>query len=164
MDNFEDPQGHVQQVVVTKHPKIRWWIIVLIVVALLGILGIAIAIPTIKALASVQDTIKLARETYTLGKNQDLVAANQKLAETKTQLERTSIQYQVLAWTKFIPLVGNYWQDGRRFLNASLAGVEAAQILGGALEPYADVLGFKGQGSFLGGTAEDRIVTAFQTL
>jgi len=162
MDHPQDPPGDVQQVV--KPPQIHWWKIAVLILVLLLALGVAIAIPTLKTLSLAKDTLNLARETYTLGKNQDLAAANAKLAATKLQLERTRTQYQVIKWTKFIPLIGAYWQDGNHFLNAALAGIDSAQIIGSALEPYADVLGFKGQGSFLGGTAEDRIVTAVQTL
>ena len=32
-----------------------------------------------------------------------------------------------------------------------------------AVEPYADILGLKGEGSFTGGTAEDRIVKIIET-
>lgn len=161
MDHPQDTPGDVQQVVKV---KFAWWKLGLIVLLGLVVLGIIISLPTFKTLAAARSTLELAKATYTLGKNQDLIAANQKLAETRAQLERTRTQYQVLTWTRFIPLLGAYWQDGQRLLNASLAGIEAAQILGQAIEPYADVLGFKGQGSFLGGTAEDRIVTAVQTL
>ncbi|MBI4034897.1 MAG: DUF4012 domain-containing protein, partial [Candidatus Chisholmbacteria bacterium] len=144
--------------------KRSWLKILLLLLLFFLIAGLALTIPTLKTLAAARETLKLAKETYTLGKNQDLIAANQKLKDTKRELEQTKNQYQLLSWTKFIPLVGVYWQDGNRVLTASLAAAEAGEILGAAIEPYADVLGFKGQGSFMGGTAEDRIVAAVQTL
>src|SRR3989344_7115382 len=117
MDHPQDPPGYVQQVV--NPPKVHWWKIAVLILVLLLALGVAIAIPTLKTLSLAKDTLNLARETYTLGKNQDLAAANAKLAATKLQLERTRTQYQVIKWTKFIPLIGAYWQDGNHFLNAA---------------------------------------------
>lgn len=145
-----------------KFPK--WLKIVLIILGVWVVLGIIVSIPALKTLKAAQSTINLARETYTAGKNQNLPEFNSKLEATKQQLENTHSTYKILIWTKFIPLVGSYYNDGDHAFKAALAGVEAAQILGSTLEPYADVLGFEGQGSFAGGTAEDRITKIVETL
>lgn len=142
----------------------KWLKIVLIVLGVWLVLGILIAVPALRTLKAARDTINLARETYTAGKNQNLPEFNAKLETTKKQLERTHTIYKVLGWTNIIPLVGAYYRDGNHAFKAGIAGVEAAQILGQTLEPYADVLGFQGQGSFTGGSAEERITKIVETL
>ena len=117
--------------------------------------------PTISA---AQRTYVLAQEAYQAGKNQDLVAAASKLAETEESLKETQTNYQKMSWFKIVPIVKNYYQDGERLLAAGMNGVQAGRILVDSITPYADVLGFKGQGSFMGGTAEDRIAKIVQTL
>lgn len=96
--------------------------------------------------------------------SQDLPALKETLVELHEQVGKTQGLYERLGWVRIIPLVSSYWRDGDHAATASVAGIEAAQILVEAIEPYADVLGFKGSGSFTGGTAEDRIITILQTL
>lgn len=115
-------------------------------------------------LAAVKETMAVAQEAYTAAKNQDLLAAEEKLNLTHEKLGKTQQLYQKLSWTRFIPGLNLYYKDGEHGLKAAMAGLEASQTLIAAVMPHADVLGFKGQGSFMGGTAEDRIVKMVQTL
>lgn len=160
---------------VTKEPTLhslkkrkKWPKIVGLIFLALFLIILAITIPVMiligPVMVSAQKTYGLAKETYEFGKNQDLIKTEEKLKETKGQLEETYRQYQRLSWTKFIPGAHLYFQDGERGFRAAIAGAEAAETLLEAIIPYADVLGFKGQGSFMGGTAEDRIAKAVQTL
>lgn len=145
-----------------KFPKVLRVLLALIAILLLA--GTAVAFQTQKVVSSVKKTAQAARETYDAGKNQDLVLANQKLEDVKAALENTHNNFNSMRWISFIPFMGSYWKDGDHVLNAAQAGLQAADTLADAIEPYADVLGFVGQGSFLGGTAEDRIVKAVETL
>lgn len=145
-----------------KFPK--WAKILLIILFFWVIVGILIAVPAAKTLGAAKTTLALARETYTAGKNQNLPEFNSKLAATKKELDNTYKVYKILVWTKIIPVVGGYYNDGEHGFKAGIAGIEAAQILGQTLEPYADVLGFTGAGTFTGGTAEDRITKIVETL
>jgi len=106
----------------------------------------------------------LAKLTYEAGKNQNLPEFNQKLETTKQELIKTHKIYKILSWTRIIPFAGSYYKDGDHAFKAAISGIEASQILGTTLEPYADVLGFQGQGSFTGGTAEERITKVVETL
>lgn len=133
----------------------------LVFTALAG--GIA-ALQARQVIASARQTIASAREAYDAGKNQDLVAANQRLEDVKINLDKLKRQFHAMSWIRWLPFMGRYWQDGDHAISAAVSGVDAADILVDAVEPYSDVLGFKGQGSFLGGTAEDRIVKAVETL
>lgn len=137
------------------------------VLVLVTVAGIALSVLAfqLRAVAnSAKEAIAAARMAYDAGKNQDLVEANMRLEDVKQKLESTRGRFQRTAWSKWMPVVGVYWRDGDHALKAAQAAIEAADILADAVEPYADVLGFKGQGSFLGGTAEDRIVKAVETL
>lgn len=96
--------------------------------------------------------------------SQDLLALQSTLDELHSQLLTTQTLYKRLSWTLVVPFVSTYYKDGDHATVVAIAGVEASQVLVDAVEPYADVLGFKGSGSFTGGTAEDRIVTMLSTL
>jgi hypothetical protein len=134
----------------------------------LFVLLLVVAIPLFilagPLLISARATAASATAAYEAIKNQDLITAEEKLNETHEQLLKTREKYQKLTWTKFIPGLHLYYQDGDHALKAGQAGVEAAQITLAAVTPYADVLGFTGQGSFMGGSAEDRISKMVQTL
>jgi len=154
--------------VLHKEKKKKWPKIAGLVFLGLFLFVLAISIPVAilagPTIVSAKKTYGLVREAYEFGKNQDLVKAEEKLVETRISLEETQQKYNKLSWTKFVPGLHLYYLDGKRGLEAALAGIEAAEILLEAITPYADVLGFKGQGSFMGGTAEDRIARAVQTL
>ncbi len=114
-------------------------------------------------IANGQKTMALAKESYQFLKTQDLPAAEAKLKETKESLLQTQQDYRKLSWLRYFPVISTYQQDGEAAFNAGIAGIEAAEIAVAAVSPYADVLGFKGQGSFEGGTAEDRIAKMVET-
>lgn len=96
-------------------------------------------------------------------KQQDLVTGKQHLQSALDSMQAAQSQYGKLAYLQFTPARWHY-QDGLRVINSAQAGIEAGLVLVNAVEPYADVIGFSGQGSFMGGTAEDRIVKVVETL
>ena len=120
-----------------------------------------LALPLITRLKA---TYGVSQEFYQALKDQDLVKAEEKVGQTKDSLTSAYASYKRLGWTKFIPGIGIYYKDGDHAFLAAQAGVDTAQILIKAITPYADVLGFKGEGSFTGGTAEDRIAKIIETL
>ncbi len=115
-------------------------------------------------LLSGKETYATARELYNLLKVQDLTAAEEQIMQTQQSLAKTKSLYKRFFWSKYIPLLGVYYKDGEHFLQAGEIGLEAGQSLIKAITPYADILGFKGKGSFTGGTAEDRIAKMVETL
>lgn len=104
-----------------------------------------------------------AQTAYDYLKKQDLAGAKTGLDTVNQDVDAISDSYAKLSFWQFTPLYWHY-RDGIHLLKASEAGIDAALIMVDALEPYADVIGFKGQGSFVGGTAEDRIVKIMETL
>lgn len=151
----------------TSRKRPKWKIIglIILIVLLIGIgMGGLAFVQAQSLIKNAKKTVESARMAYDFGKNQDLVKANQQLEEVKANLEKTQNSFQSLKWISWIPILGQYWHDGNHGLNAAKEGIEAADILMDAVEPYADVLGFTGQGSFMGGTAEDRIIKTVETL
>lgn len=145
----------------------RWAKIVLIILGVLLVISTAIGIPTyltgMKVKTSVMAVKQHAQAAYDGLKGQNLAIAKAELDAAKTSLDEATTQYQSITFLRFTPLAWHY-RDGERVFAAAVAGVEAGQIVVGAIEPYADVIGFTGQGSFVGGTAEDRIVKIIETV
>lgn len=109
-------------------------------------------------------TYQVARETYQAVKNQDIVQAQEKLKSSKEKLLATQESYQRLAFLRFIPILGGYWRDGDHLIKAGLAGIEAGEIAIGAVIPYSDLLGFRGQSTFVSKSTDERIQTAVATM
>lgn len=109
-------------------------------------------------------TTQSARLAYEYLKKQDVNKASDELKITSLNLQDTKKAYSSVVWMKYIPFLGSYVSDGQKILNAGGYSLEAGQIMVDSIKPYADVLGFKGQGSFVMGTAEERIQKAVKTL
>ncbi len=108
---------------------------------------------------------KLAGQTaYDNFKGQNLPGAKEQLVVVQDKLKSIRKTYGKLALYNVLPIAHSYYQDGIHGLNAADAGISAALKAESAVEPYADVLGFKGQGTFAGGTTEDRLKVVLATL
>lgn len=168
VDNSQSKSNIVKPVDITM-PKNRHWLKLLapvlgVLIVVFIILGVIIGIPALKtyndaklAYASVQD-IKAAAKTQDIKKTHDSIVA------AKTRVIQVRSDLNALQWTSVIPFFGGYTQDATHLSAAGQYGLEAGEIFSNAVEPYADLLGFKGQGSFTGGTAEDRIAKTVDTL
>jgi len=129
--------------------------------ALLGVYAVAQA-----KIMQEQATVFMntGREAYAALKTQNLVETKKKLEETRTQFEVLKKQYNKYSWAKAIPFANLYYKDGDHMFVAGEAGIDAAYIAVAAIEPYADVLGFSGEGTFTGGSVENRLELALETL
>lgn len=172
--NFDDPAmidnkepASSQEEVVLKKP--RWYQkkilkVVLIIFVIVGLLFAPMVINALALVKSGQQTATGLQETIANLKDQDLPKTLESLNKAKDSLEKTEGIYKRFVPLKVIPGLSNYYQDGEHLIKAGKAGLEAGKILVDAIEPYSDVLGFKGKGSFSGGTAEDRIAKIVETL
>lgn len=104
------------------------------------------------------------RSSYDQFSGQNLPAAEATLLNAQNQLQTIQETYQQLSLYNSLPWLKNYYQDGQAGLDAAEHGLQAAVIALKAITPYADILGFEGEESFEGGTAEDRIGLMLQTL
>ncbi|OGE02133.1 hypothetical protein A3G16_02095 [Candidatus Curtissbacteria bacterium RIFCSPLOWO2_12_FULL_41_16] len=135
--------------------KILFLIILLILIFVA--FGIVFAI-------SARGALITAKKAVGAAKLQDLNATKAYLRDTKRDLQRTQTILYVATPIRFIPILGWYVADAQRGIGAAIDGVAAASTFTEAITPYADVLGLAGEGTFLGGTAQERLAKAVETL
>lgn len=97
-------------------------------------------------------------------KAQNLPGAKTAFADVQKDLDEMKVTYEKLAFYKSIPVANLYYGDGVHGFAAAEAGVRAGVKTVDAVVPYADVLGFSGEGTFTGGSAENRIKLLLDTL
>ncbi len=119
---------------------------------------------------SAQETITHGKEMVVSGKElaaalkkQDLDESKAKIAQTRTKLAETKKAASKMSWTGVLPFIGGYYKDLNHGLTAGEAGLDALEISLDAILPYADLLGLKGKGTFVGGSANERMQTAITT-
>lgn len=105
-----------------------------------------------------------ARTAYDSFKAQNLPEVQNQLNSLDEQLGSIEVTYRKLGYYRYVPLAARYYDDGSHGILAAKAGLTAAKKSVDAIVPYADVLGFAGEGSFEGGTAEDRLKLVLETL
>ena len=90
---------------------------------------------------------------------QDMVLVKKELEDVEKSVKSTRTAYAPLGWASVIPYLGSYVSDGRHAVNAGVYGVEVAKDFFTTIEPYADLLGFKGGAQSSNGekTAAERI-------
>lgn len=135
------------------------WIILIFVILIIvyGVLSVLTFFSAKKAL----NTTKLA---VGAAKLQDLAATKAYLRDSQKQFQTTGRYLKLATPLRIIPLVGWYVADLERGVAAAISALEGASILAEAIAPYADVLGLAGEGTFLGGTAQERLASAIETL
>src|SRR3989344_5328834 len=135
-----------------------------VLIGALVFLLITVIIPAFLTYSSAKKTYASAQATLYLLKQQDIAQASNEIDKTRESLKDTKSKMNLLVILRAIPILSNYYGDARHMLSAGSHLVDAGDIFIEAVEPYADVLGFKGQGSFTGGSAEQRIETAVKTM
>ena len=145
-----------------RNRKFQVGLIILILFAVF--IGLGIGVPAVKTYNSAKATYAQAKITQDAIKQQNVDLASSELAKTKTALEDTQKNLHTMFYLKFIPIASWYYNDADHLINAGFHGLDAATILIDSIKPYADLLGLKGQGSFVGGTAEQRVETAVKTM
>lgn len=145
-----------------KHKKFLMWggIVLAVLVLLFAITGI-MAFGVYKQAMKTKTQASVA---FAKLKEQDIANARDELVKTQTEVKALEKSLQGISFLKFIPLANGYFNDINHLVKASSYGINAGIIGADALIPYVDVLGLKGKGTFAGGTAQDRIRTAVQTM
>jgi hypothetical protein len=152
----------------------RMWLalkVLAVVVVLLGVTAGAVAAVGFYTYGVVKDiqnqsleAVTEARGVYDQFKGQNLPAVEAGLKGLEPRLNNIENTYRKLKFFNTIPVARTYYKDGEHMLNATRAGLSAGQKTIASVAPYADVLGFTGEGTFTGGTAEDRLKLILQTL
>ncbi len=127
------------------------------------VIGILL-LPLRGVIAQSRDVVRVGRSAAEAGKNQDLVKMKEGLAATRKELTDVQKEFNKVKFLKVIPFLGRYIADLEHGVNAAFAGLSAADKAVEALEPNADILGFKGESRFVQGSADERIQTAVKTM
>lgn len=137
----------------------------LIVIVLLAVIALsAVVLPAQKTFKSTKATYRQVQAVIAAVKEQNVELASQELIKAKAELRETQKDLNSFSYARFIPLLSLYYNDAERLIKAGFDGLEAATLLVASVKPYADVLGLKGQESFVRGTAEERIQTVVKTM
>jgi len=137
--------------------KKRLTLLLLMFVVFLGFSGML-------SIISARSALKTTTKAIGAAKVQDLDATKAHLKDAQKQFKTTKKFLIVFTPLRPIPVLGWYIADVQRGVEAAISVLEAANVLAEAVTPYADVLGLKGQGTFLGGTAQERLAKALETL
>src|SRR3989344_7682206 len=132
-------------------------VFILILIIFFGFFSFFSFISLKKAITSTQKVAGAA-------KLQDLDATKAYIKDAKKDFNSTKRWIFFLTPFRVIPIAGWYVADIQRGVDAAIYGLNAAQTLTDAVTPYADVLGLKGKGTFLGGTAQERLASVIDTL
>lgn len=122
------------------------FITIAVTLGILVVINVILAIiiyPQVKVLGKQLET------TYNQAKKVEdaLQAKNIDLAETevsklKNESEKTRKEFTKIEFVKYIPIAAAYYKDGEHALNILDIGIELAGHGLGAIDPFADVLGF----------------------
>ncbi len=135
-----------------------------IVLGILFVIAVLMIFQVMKVIASAKVTYVQAQGTIDVLKKQNISLGLTNLEQTRKALIQTQKELHAMSILKFVPIAAFYYNDTDHLVNAGFAGLDATRVLIDSVAPYADVLGLKGQGSFAGGTAENRIQTAVATM
>lgn len=139
-------------------------IIVVFFVLVLASFGIFLAIKTRRVYADVKASYAQARLAWDAAKKQNIVLAREELVKTQQKISLLNKDLNELGILNFIPILNLYYQDAQHVVSAASYGLSASITVADSLIPYADVLGLKGEKSFVQGSAEDRIKLAVKTM
>ncbi len=139
--------------------KISIGLAVFIVIFVVGFV-----VPVLAVVSSAKKTYAQVKLLSAAMKQQDITVASVELKKTQVALNDTASKMKFLSYLHFVPLANFYYDDANHLMNAGIEGLKTGDIVVESLKPYADVLGLKGQGSFTGGSAEERIKTAVLTM
>lgn len=139
-------------------------IISLVLASSVFALAWAVGKPAQQLYAQSQQLQQTGRELVVAARDQDIALAKQKLGEVRGRLTDMQNTYKQLLWLKSVPVVKSYIEDGEHIFNAGVAGLDAGDKAILAIEPNADLLGLKGGGNFVAGSADERIQLAVKTM
>lgn len=149
-------------------PQKKWQqaILVFIVIMMISLtaLGTYLFQVTRELRLQASDLVPILHETKYLVSTQNLPALPEQTLRLRQHKEQIAATFHKLSAFQYLPILRSYYQDGLRILQIAEHGLNMMEQGTQALLPYADLLGFVGEGSFTGGTTQDRIVLLLDTL
>jgi len=166
--DLSSPRGEVSaklqgNVKTSKIPK-KTLIASVLIIVFFAIAVFAVVLPAQKVYSSSRKTYNQVKKAWDAAKKQDIELASSELNKAKEDLKETQKDLSRLSFLKYIPLMSNYYNDAEHISKAGSYGLDAASMIAESIKPYVDVLGLKGKGSFVMGSAEQRIQTAIMTM
>lgn len=135
-----------------------------VLIVILLVLGLILISPVQKIYSDAKITFEQVKITADALKKEDIVQASAELDKTREKLAKTQKSLDAIGFIKYFPILGIYYEDSQHLVKAGSYGLSAARIFIDSIEPYADILGLKGKGAFVEGTASERIRTAVTTM
>lgn len=133
--------------------------IILLIIFLLGYLFIIG--PVLKIRTKVNTLISSAKELKSVFSKNDITLLKTKMSSFSNEYQEFEKASKSIYWLSFVPYVSDYKNTVEAGGYMVKAGVDVVK----AIEPYADLIGFKkGESSFVEKSAEDRLQTAVLTL
>ncbi len=115
------------------------------VLIVVGIIVAALLFPQVKSLeGQVNNTYSQAKKLESSLKERDIKQSEADLVTLQNSLKITHKKFNNLGFVRFIPIAAGYYQDAGHLLNAADIGAEIGQKSLIAVEPFGDILGFKG--------------------
>ncbi len=146
-----------------KNPKVKKIVVTVLLsvfgfIALISIFLLIFAyIPGKKVYADLmvlktkQDQVKSVLDSKNLDSMESLIK------EFEVDISNLDTDYQKLKTIGALPVIKNYYQDGKILLQAGSQSLQTGQILLNAVKPYQDFLGLKAEATSSADTTEDRI-------
>ncbi|MFH1833050.1 MAG: DUF4012 domain-containing protein [Candidatus Levyibacteriota bacterium] len=147
-----------------KLPK-RTAIVVLSIILLVAVgFFFMVLLPAQKTYSAGMTSYAQAHKAWDAVKKQNIDQTITELESTKKELGKTQNSLNSLSFLKYIPIASGYYNDADHLVKAGFYGLDAALTVANSLKPYEDVLGLKGKGSFVMGSAEQRVQLAIMTM
>jgi hypothetical protein len=96
--------------------------------------------------------------------DKDLVATKSQLTNLRAKLKDLRSSSQKFSYLQALPYAKDYYLDSQRVFTIGEHGLDTAEIVITAIEPYQDFLGLKGSGVDSSKTTEDRIAFLTQSI
>lgn len=145
----------------TRRQLLKLWVIVVVV---LGFFYFTLIGPLLTVRARMTKLRATAAKTFEAAKTQDLAGLEDNLAQLKIDVAETKSSLRTVYIYKHLPLVGYVFSDLQNGLEAATYMLEAGEKAVVAIEPYADLIGFKKGSEFSAQPTEKRLETAILTI
>ena len=123
---------------------------------ILLIATIAIGIPAFSLYKEAKAVIASGRNLQkAVVVDQDISKIKAGIGDTRTKLNDMKSTYKWLSWMKVVPVVRQYYLDGQAFIGAGEHGLNTADLVVAAIEPYADIIGFTAESHDNANSAEE---------
>jgi hypothetical protein len=143
---------------IIKKRLITFLSIIFIALTAIGTLGFFLVyVPGKQLLAQVNAAKKDGDNLKQAISDKDLNKAKASITKLRTDLKEITSAYNKFGYAAVLPVVKNYYNDGKQAISIANDGLDTGDILINAIGPYTDFLGVKGSSVSGAKTTEDRI-------